>query len=940
MKFFFTIIFLYFTISRSCDILKELYDNLNGENWTNKKGWDIPESDCCQLYGVICTNGNITYINLTGNNLMGELPNNLWKNLEHLEYLILGINDDTEEYNKIYGDIPDEIYDLKNLIYFDLSGNKITGKISDKIGNMKNLELIAFNNMLIENVIPDSICELEKLEYLYLLNNNLEGTIPPCFDKLKNLKVLLLQNNNFKGIIEKFNENIEILDLSNNKFNNINILKHLKKALLIDISNNDFEGDAFNESHIYPKLRIINMSNNKIKNFYFPEFKELRYLNCRNNELEFVEWDEFIYNDVMFVDFSNNKITNFPNKLFQLSVSYIDFSNNEMNGIVDTRSNCYSINKDRKYFPQTIIATNNNVQVLRKELCANIYLSYLYISNTIIFDGIFNMISLAFRQLKVIDISNTELKDDINMLSKNLLQLEILNIKNTNVKIDVYSKYIFETNILNYYGDYTCIMMKTLSGSSIDADPGFMNYENCACNSYYYGKAPSCKECLKNSKCPGIIDSTIYNIYNTSGRMLPEKGFYPKNIISVSEMNNGIYPSEMNECPVKMLCEIKDFKNINEIIYCKKGNNGRFCTNCDNNYYLYSNFKCEKCPSMTIIILYFILFFIILFFIILIAYTMGGSNSGYLNILTFFIQVVSKINYSPENSVNVVNSFINYFNDFNILGINCVINWNFYNSLLFSISIPIFITILVFIIYIILFRFNKRIFEKSLRSYTFLLNFIFIPISSKIISPLICYDGYISSLPHEKCEKKYIIPSVISLILYTILFQLVTIFLSFRKSHNIKNMLIPINGCFKDDKKYWGNINILKKLLFVILFQITKINSGYQYVFLSIYFLCFMFSQINENPYNSNLENNLEILSFIFILTTYSFSIKAKDEIENNYSYKFIGSIITIINFLFIVSILLLSIKKIIQNRRKKMKNQNLMKEYIIPLKENGGIFV
>jgi hypothetical protein len=56
-----------------CQTLVTLYDHTNGPTWTHHDGWRTTSTPCT-WYGITCTNGNVTAINLTGNNLLGTFP--------------------------------------------------------------------------------------------------------------------------------------------------------------------------------------------------------------------------------------------------------------------------------------------------------------------------------------------------------------------------------------------------------------------------------------------------------------------------------------------------------------------------------------------------------------------------------------------------------------------------------------------------------------------------------------------------------------------------------------------------------------------------------------------------------------------------------------------------------------------------------------------------
>merc|ERR1712238_366950 len=56
-------------------ILKEIYNNLNGPRWTNSSNWQFTnEKKLCKFYGVKCKNRKVYKIKLENNGLRGSLP--------------------------------------------------------------------------------------------------------------------------------------------------------------------------------------------------------------------------------------------------------------------------------------------------------------------------------------------------------------------------------------------------------------------------------------------------------------------------------------------------------------------------------------------------------------------------------------------------------------------------------------------------------------------------------------------------------------------------------------------------------------------------------------------------------------------------------------------------------------------------------------------------
>ena len=84
--------------------------------------------------------------------------------------------------------------------------NKLSGEIPTSLGNLKALKLlnISYNNLY--GRIPTSLGYLENLESLDLSHNNLSGSIPQSLAKLQQLTTLDVSNNKLTGKIPTGNQ--------------------------------------------------------------------------------------------------------------------------------------------------------------------------------------------------------------------------------------------------------------------------------------------------------------------------------------------------------------------------------------------------------------------------------------------------------------------------------------------------------------------------------------------------------------------------------------------------------------------------------------------------------------------------------------------------------------------------------------------------------------
>lgn len=204
------------------EILRNLYESAGGSNWKNDEGWReaITENGSCDpcsgpWYGITCSQGRVTNINLNGNNLEGFIDPSV-SGMTLLNNLDLRFNDLSGTIpedignmaslsslqlsgNRLTGDIPSALIDADSLSILNLSNNSLTGIIPNEIGN-SNLSLMDLSNNQISGNIPPSVVE-SSLSVIRLYNNNIEGEIPEGITTMSNLEILQLDNNSLSGIL-------------------------------------------------------------------------------------------------------------------------------------------------------------------------------------------------------------------------------------------------------------------------------------------------------------------------------------------------------------------------------------------------------------------------------------------------------------------------------------------------------------------------------------------------------------------------------------------------------------------------------------------------------------------------------------------------------------------------------------------------------------------
>ncbi|XP_038722533.1 receptor-like protein EIX2 isoform X2 [Tripterygium wilfordii] len=138
-------------------------------------------------------------LSLRSNAFYGELPSSL-SNLSSLQVVDLAENE-------LNGTIPASFGDFKamtreeNINSIDLSANNLHGELPEEMTKLAGLLVLNLSRNQISGQIPQSISELHQLSSLDLSNNRLSGAIPSSMSSLSYLGSLNLSNNNLSGEI-------------------------------------------------------------------------------------------------------------------------------------------------------------------------------------------------------------------------------------------------------------------------------------------------------------------------------------------------------------------------------------------------------------------------------------------------------------------------------------------------------------------------------------------------------------------------------------------------------------------------------------------------------------------------------------------------------------------------------------------------------------------
>ena len=141
------------------DALVALYNSTDGANWTDNTGWLGEAGTECSWFGVTCSSGSVTGIDLFSNCLSGSIPKEIWV-LTKITSLNLGYNyffigRKTPKERGLTGEILRELGNLGNLTYLNLGWNNLTGTIPNELGKLTKLKTIFLAWTQLSGLVPE-----------------------------------------------------------------------------------------------------------------------------------------------------------------------------------------------------------------------------------------------------------------------------------------------------------------------------------------------------------------------------------------------------------------------------------------------------------------------------------------------------------------------------------------------------------------------------------------------------------------------------------------------------------------------------------------------------------------------------------------------------------------------------------------------------------------
>ncbi|KAM5560484.1 receptor-like protein 53 [Rosa sericea] len=365
------------SIPRSMASLKELvYVDMSG----NKFNGSVP---------MLSLAKNLTDINLSYNELTGQINSSYWENLTNLVNLNLGDN-------KLSGSIPLSLFSLPMLQRLLLSNNQFSGQLHE-------------------------FTDVSKVEHLDLSSNNFEGPVPMSIFELRGLKILSLSSNNFSGSFP------------------LNSIQQLKNLSSLDLSYNSLSIGYYRTNSSYssfPNITSLKLASEKLRTF--PDFlrsqSQLSYLDLSQNQIH-GEIPNWIWKLGLYqVNLSCNSLVTIEGPISNLSsvLQMLDLHSNRLQGNIPIFSSPsmvyldYSKNNFSSTIPSDIgnflipttyfsLSSNNFHGIIPGSICNASYLQVLDLSNNSFSGKIPECLSsrLAVRLLAVLNLRRNNLMGSI-----------------------------------------------------------------------------------------------------------------------------------------------------------------------------------------------------------------------------------------------------------------------------------------------------------------------------------------------------------------------------------------------------------------------------------------------------------------------------------------------------------------------------------------------
>jgi len=355
-----------------CGALVDLYNQTDGENWRYQVNWADEDNrgywvglgDHFGQYSLILADYNIKgplpesfskllsieYVNLSQNELSGELLDDAFTEVAEGNYINLSHNKIKSELpsslgdvpanveihlhnNQFFGGIPNYIYDLAiRRVDLKLYNNNLSGAIPKPPVNLPTFG-INFSFDLSHNNLSGSIPEgiFGSYESVYLDHNKLTGTVPD--DIVDARRIVFINNNRLTALPESIvGLDVLIFDVSNNHIEGtLPIAGAPHRASEYNFSNNRFQGSVENFLNTVNVWRLDLSGNNLSGTLENSNLSSFWILKLNDNKLD-GSLSDISRASLRRFDVSNNRLNGTVSALNPDALDHINLSRNNFSG--------------------------------------------------------------------------------------------------------------------------------------------------------------------------------------------------------------------------------------------------------------------------------------------------------------------------------------------------------------------------------------------------------------------------------------------------------------------------------------------------------------------------------------------------------------------------------------------------------------------------------
>ena len=358
-------------------------------------------------------------LDLSGNHLTSsQISKRLFKDLTGLTKLFLSHNDLTqfEESENVFIPMSESLKVLK------LNHNNINKLANQTFMPLEQLTELDLSNNQISSIDKLTFSGLKSVKHLLLGHNNIDVIHEQSFKHCSRLLVLDLSHNALSSAPEALLslDGIQTIDLSNNLINSVIGASFLKMANLwrLQLNNNKLSKVSVGLFKEMKSLQILDLSANKINKVEkgsLDSNQKLQAVRLDANELETIEGLFVNLHNLIWLNVSDNKISQFDYTFLPVNLRWLDISHNqigELGNYFDLTSELHlteldvSFNLLKQLGPHNIPDSIENLMVNDNQISQIV--PYTFFKKTRL-----TKVDLTVNDLKTIDRNALRLSSDV-----------------------------------------------------------------------------------------------------------------------------------------------------------------------------------------------------------------------------------------------------------------------------------------------------------------------------------------------------------------------------------------------------------------------------------------------------------------------------------------------------------------------------------------------